>query len=82
MFSLPGFERLVVAALGLDHFACFRVLVTLDGACTAGRLFWVRNQATWFARITRINNGNNVAQVFAIIAHQCLKLGFKLDFTL
>src|SRR5690606_395732 len=81
-FGFPLFQRLVIAALGFNHFAVMGVLVLLDAACAlAGS--WspggaLRLAGTGFG----IEQSNDIAQGFLILTHEFTQFAFELQFLL
>ncbi|KTT41649.1 hypothetical protein SB5_02145 [Pseudomonas oryzihabitans] len=71
----------MVAALGLNYFACFGMLVALLNTFAAGTLFR-RSRLSVDRASLRIENRNNVSQRHAVLAKQSPQLFFEIDFFL
>eukprot|EP01133_Synstelium_polycarpum_P012733 gene12733-14943_t len=76
----PRLQAAMVAALGFDQFTRVRVVVNLDDAGTA--LFGCGSDGSAGLARVRIQDGDDVAQAFAVGLHQPLQLFFEFDFFL
>lgn len=78
MFGFPLFQRLVIAALGFNHFTGVWVFVSLQLArlASAGRLGrrLAARAALWVKQI------DNVLEAEAVFIEQFAQLSFKFDF--
>lgn len=74
----PSLQHLVVASLGLDNLASFRVFVAFQRALTA----WAFHRRLSNFSGLWIEHGNHVTQGVAVVSQEIAQLGFKLDFFL
>ncbi len=71
----------MVAALGLDHFAVVRVLVSLHFTWLTSR-FLLRNWSSSTTASLRVKNADHLAQAETVLTKQGTKFVLKLHFSL
>lgn len=80
VFSLPLFQRFVIAAFGLDDFTSVWVLVDLHLAWLSAAGFglnsWSATARLWIQQV------DHVRQAVTVLSEQCTQLCFEFDFFL